>query len=420
MSTSTSTVIPTPVARWGKALVVHLVSVVVSLAFWMAVVSLLVTGIGASIVWVGLPIIAAAIFAAHGYARLKKRLAAWQGDGRWTDLPPMPRDRGWLAWLGAQARTAERWHELAYALVGSLLDWLLAFVAIGAAFFGAGEIAAPFSLEATGILESFATTGAHPTLIGVGDFAIGVVSLGLFVVLVWAASWAQIGLTKAFLTPSRKATAERLRRVERARRAGEQAEAASLARLERDLHDGPQQNLLRTGLDLADIERRLDAGDVAGAKALLADVRTRNETTLADIRALSRGYAPPVLAEHGLGDAIAALVAACSIPATATVDLGDTRPSPAIERAVYYGVCEALANAARHSGAGKVSVTLRRTEDALTAEIVDDGRGGAVPVAGHGLAGLSDRMAAVGGTVDVESAPGHGTAVRVTVPAGLG
>jgi signal transduction histidine kinase len=203
----------------------------------------------------------------------------------------------------------------------------------------------------------------------------------------------------------------------RSRSQAARAEAQSLRRLERDLHDGPQQRLIRLGMDLSTAERRLAAADVDQAREILAEARRQTEDTLAELRALSRGIAPPVLTDRGLVAALVSVAAGSPVPATLRTDLAESvRFEPAVENAAYFVACEALANAAKHAAASQVDLVLVLDEGVLDLMVSDDGRGGAQVVPGHGLAGLRDRAAGVGGVVDVLGGPGHGTMVRVRIP----
>ncbi|MDR2974292.1 MAG: sensor domain-containing protein [Propionibacteriaceae bacterium] len=422
--------------RWKRALAVQGASFILSIIFFAITISFFFTGVGTAIIWIGLPILAATLLFAHTYGRLKKKFALWQGASNWDDLPPAPRGKGAWGWMWAALRSPERWRELAYATIGALFDFILAVVAVAVVGFGIGEIIGPFmpwsyslleGLTLGGIEISVAEAGASPGNGPLGpllptmaaralDFLIGVVTLVISPFVVWACSAAQIGLTRLFLAPSRRAIANRLSKVEQAHQAATSAESSNLSRIERDLHDGPQQRLIRTGLDLATLERRLDSGDTEGARALLSEVRGRNDETIAEIRTLSRGFAPPILADHGLKQAIASLAATCPIPCSVSTDLSGSRPPEAIERAIYFSISESLTNAAKYSAASAVTITVNQNGYGIIAEVRDNGRGGAAVVAGHGLVGLADRLASVGGAVAIASPVGGGTSVRVEVP----
>jgi signal transduction histidine kinase len=220
---------------------------------------------------------------------------------------------------------------------------------------------------------------------------------------------------------SRRALAERVEDLTERRVAGAAAEAQSLRRLERDLHDGPQQRLVRLGMDLSVAERRLD-DDPSEARELLGQARVQATEALAELRALSRGIAPPVLADRGLEAALAAIAGRSAAPTTLEVDLGAAaRPTPAIENAAYFVVCEALTNTAKHAAASSILIrlTMRATPGgtrALRVEVEDDGVGGADLAKGHGLAGLADRVAGLDGTLSVDSPVGGPTRVVAELP----
>jgi len=249
-----------------------------------------------------------------------------------------------------------------------------------------------------------------------GDGAIGLFGLAAFLPLLSWCAKGQVGLTRLFLAPSAAETELRLTEVKVAKDHAARAEASSLTRIERDLHDGPQQKLIRLGYDLAALERRLAAGQLADAQQLTAEMKVRNDDILAEIRLLSRGFAPPVLTDMGLGEAVIALAAAAPVPTTVFCDLAGERLPDPIERAVYYSISEALTNVSKHAHATAAQVRLDQADGFLTAKVIDDGVGGASVQLGHGLAGLVDRVAGVSGTLGIASEPGCGTTLTVVVP----
>jgi signal transduction histidine kinase len=139
------------------------------------------------------------------------------------------------------------------------------------------------------------------------------------------------------------------------------------------------------------------------------------ELTLEELRLLGRGLHPRVLTEHGLERAIASLAEGFPVPVGLTVTTG-TLP-PTIESAVYFVCAEALANAAKHASANEVSVQVRGDGDAVSVLVEDNGAGGADPAGGSGLRGMADRIAALGGTLSVDSA-GGGTRIAAEIPLG--
>jgi signal transduction histidine kinase len=195
------------------------------------------------------------------------------------------------------------------------------------------------------------------------------------------------------------------------------AEAAERRRLERNLHDGAQQRLVTASLNLHLAERKLEQ-DAEAAREFLAIAQSELAGSLAEIRQIARGLRPPALAADGLAQAIRRLVEHAVVPVE-LIALPTERLPEAVEEVAYYVIAESLSNAAKHAGAAHVSVAARPSHGALVVEVADDGRGGADP-RGSGLRGLADRLAVVGGRLEVETLPGGGTLIRGVVPTALG
>lgn len=203
------------------------------------------------------------------------------------------------------------------------------------------------------------------------------------------------------------------------KQAAASAEATALRRLERDIHDGPQQRLVRLAMDLSRARQQVDRNPEALPVALDEALGLTQET-LDELRALSRGIAPPVLVDRGLPGAVSALAVRCSVPTGLDVDptLGaaEGRVDLAVESAAYFVVAEALTNVAKHSGAGRCRVAVAREQGVLRVEIADDGVGGAQLDKGHGLAGLDDRVRALGGALSISSPGGGPTTIGARLP----
>jgi len=137
---------------------------------------------------------------------------------------------------------------------------------------------------------------------------------------------------------------------------------------------------------------------------------------LSELRELARGIHPAVLTQRGLAAGLDALAARAPFPVAISAELGEPLP-PAVEAAAYFVVTEALTNVAKYAGASSAEVLVRRDEDRVVVEVSDDGVGGADPSAGSGLTGLADRVAALGGRLEVRSGPARGTVVRAQMPA---
>ncbi|MFJ1709332.1 sensor histidine kinase [Kitasatospora sp. NPDC088346] len=193
------------------------------------------------------------------------------------------------------------------------------------------------------------------------------------------------------------------------------AEAAALRRLERDLHDGPQQRLVRLAMELGRAQRYLDSRPET-VRVALADAVVQTREALAELRALSRGIAPPVLVDRGLSAALTSLAARSTVPTELDGAAPAGRLDAAVETAAYFVVAECLTNVAKHSHAHRCAIGLRHGGGTLTVWVTDDGVGGAAPDRGHGLRGLEDRLHAVGGRLLISSPSGGPTTVTAVLP----
>jgi len=182
-------------------------------------------------------------------------------------------------------------------------------------------------------------------------------------------------------------------------------------RLERNVHDGAQQQLVALSVLLALARRGAEGQDAQR----LEEAAALTARALAEIRALARGLHPAILAEDGLSGALEQLADASPLPVR-VLELPDERLPEPVEVAAYFAVAEALANVAKYAGAGEATIRARRRNGHLLIDVTDDGMGGADPSRGSGLRGLSDRVAALDGRVEVRSPPGTGTCVHVELP----
>jgi signal transduction histidine kinase len=185
-------------------------------------------------------------------------------------------------------------------------------------------------------------------------------------------------------------------------------------RIERNLHDGIQQRLIALSLDLESLRETIPAED-RDALVGLDRLGRELEAVHDDLRHLSHGLHPAILSRHGLAAALAAAVRKSPIPVRLEADIEQRLPAP-IEIGVYYVVAEALTNAAKHSRASEVRVSVAVSDGAIEATISDDGVGGADPGAGSGLTGLLDRVQALGGSLEVVSRPDGGTTISAAIP----
>ncbi|WP_402468664.1 sensor histidine kinase [Isoptericola aurantiacus] len=387
----------------------------------------------------------------------RARLAAQTGVVVPTPSRRRSARQGWWARLLDAIADARSWAEVAYLLAALLVTSLAVGIVVALA---SGAVAGVVLL-------------ASPAA-ALGDTTLGIVTTVVaIVVLPWFAAWAaQLGslsvvlLGRSLLGPSPAAEARAAQRAAEAEaRAAESAAATATARadvltetraaaleaadaerrrIERDLHDGAQQRLVALGVALGSARRTAER-DPAGARAALDHAHGEVKGVLAELRDLVRGIHPAVLADRGLDAALSALAARSPVPVQVEAQPGLERAGTTAQAAAYFVVAEALTNVARHAraehvwvraavvpdGVASVGVAGSGTDPAdatdpaaqpdpgpqhLRIEVVDDGRGGAEPGPGSGLAGLRGRVAALDGTFDLTSPAGAGTRLTVELP----
>ncbi|MGI8875669.1 MAG: ATP-binding protein [Egibacteraceae bacterium] len=214
-------------------------------------------------------------------------------------------------------------------------------------------------------------------------------------------------------------TTQLLDRVEELRASRQRLVAAqdeARRRLERNLHDGAQQQLVALKVRLGLVERLVAKGQPVGE--LLGQLRADTDDAIDTLRDLARGIYPPLLAAEGLQAALVAQARKAAVPVQVTAD-GTGRYSQGVEAAVYFCCLEALQNIAKYAGASRASIALEASDGHLIFRVADDGAGfdPAVTAMGAGLANMTDRIDALGGTVSIESVPGGGTTVTGRLPA---
>ncbi len=207
---------------------------------------------------------------------------------------------------------------------------------------------------------------------------------------------------------------ERTRQAEELRRSRSRLVAAgdeARKRLERNLHDGAQQHLVALLLSLKLLRRRVDEEETGAALDLAVE---ELQQAIDELVELARGIHPTTLTVRGLYPAVEQLARRAPLPVT--VDAPDARFPQPVEAAAYYVVSEALANVAKYAHATEAVVRISAAGGTLVVEVADDGVGGADPTGGSGLSGLTDRVAALDGTLTVDSPAGSGTRVTASIP----
>lgn len=332
---------------------------------------------------------------------------------------PVPREeRG--HWLGIRMTEAATWRETTVLLV----DIVAGAAAVVLLFFQAVFLVVPVGLAVIASGEErevtvFGDLGLRvgpenwwaplllvPPLLAVYAYTNALLALG------------QASLVHWILAPRGDELEQRIAQLARSRAAIVAAHEEERRRMERDLHDGAQQELVGVAAALGVLELELISldADTAGARSALDLARARTEQALASLRATVHGIRPAVLADRGLSAAIEELAVRAPLPAEFRGGELE-RLDPAVESAAYFFVAEAITNAAKHSGAERVVITASGGER-VRIDVADDGRGGADPARGTGLIGLRERIDAVGGELRISSPAGGPTALSIEVPAG--
>ncbi len=323
---------------------------------------------------------------------------------------PAPADGRIVSRLKVAAHDPQRWKDVAYLAVFSVVGFVWGIVWITLWGYALGSLTLPawwWALPSDAEYMWF-TIDSWEKSVGIAAFGVVLLVLALLLQRPLAISQAQIA--RRLLAPSLTA---RVAQLTETRAGAVDAATAELQRIERDLHDGAQARLVALAMDLGMAEERFDR-DPESARELVGEARLEAKRALAELRDLARGMRPSLLAERGLGPAIVALAARSPVPATAKVDVPATLPA-AVETAAWFVVSEALANTAKHSGAAHAAIWLTQRDGQLNVEVVDDGSGGA-DRSGTGLRGLAQRVAALDGSLEVHSPPGGPTVVRAVLP----
>jgi signal transduction histidine kinase len=396
--------------------------VFVALTMWAGVVL--------AITFVGFPIIALAVRGSRGIGGFHRQLARGLLNEEIDDPEPFAHRPGFFGWLQAALRDRAGWRSMAYvvvkvplALLGIFVAfavWWDAFICITFPVWGRGEHnPAVFGLPRIFFGPSV-FAGQFGFLHGVGIFLIGVI---LFFAAPWAVR-AVVGLDRRIMRVllSPDPVTVRVRSLEQARAQTVDSSAAAMRRIERDLHDGTQAQLVALAMRLGMAKEKLADDselDLEQVRQLVNDAHQGAKEAIVELRDLARGIHPPAL-DVGLEGALATLAARCTVPTTLTLTL-DERPTPAIEAIAYFCVAELLANVTQHAKASRATISCTEHGGWLRVVVRDDGIGGAsLPRLGSsssGLAGLTDRVHAVDGRLGIVSPPRGPTVVTVDLPA---
>lgn len=362
---------------------------------------------------VGLPVLAVGLAGARGLGRLHRSLVCRLLGERIEEPPPVPVPDGIPARIRAGLADPTGWWTMLY-LVCRLPAALLHFVAAAVLIPGAGWLIG-FPLW-DWLLEP--DEWPAPWWMNVGAVAGGLLFLSVAPVTIRMTSGLNRWLARVLLSPPPEE--KRVGTLRRARSALAAEGMANLRRIERDLHDGTQAELVAIAitLSLADDELdRIDGAHQTRLAELMTRVRAQTDGAITGLRRIIRGINPVAL-DTGLSEALPALTAGCGVPVTLDMDLTE-RADPAIERVAYFCVAELLTNVTRHSAARTASVEVVVVGGQVRIRVCDDGKGGAAERSGSGIPGLRERLDAVDGTLAISSPAGGPTVITIRLPAGL-
>ncbi|GAA3039131.1 sensor histidine kinase [Streptomyces lactacystinicus] len=400
-------------------------------------VAVLYAGALLSLTVLGLPFVVAALLGARRLGGLHRWLVGRLLREEVPAPPPLPRPSGVFARGRAVLTDPVAWRTLLYLLLRLPLG-VLGFLAV--------FVLPPGSVWLVGFPLWVRMMEPGPRSIGLLD--LGAVPIGLAVLAVVPAAVRSLGeadrtLARALLGPVR--SQQRVRQLENARATLLAENTDRLRRLERDLHDGTQAQLVALAITLSLVDDVLAEGvpsgggpaggvpirgvsstggpagsggpDLGRLRTLVDRARAQTDDTIVGLRRLTRGIHPVAL-DGGLAQALPGLTATSPVPVDVRLDLRE-RPEEVIERAVYFCAAELLTNVAKHSDARSAELTVTAADGRVRLTVRDDGRGGAAIGAGTGLAGLAERLAAVDGTLRVDSPPGGPTVVGAELPGRL-
>jgi signal transduction histidine kinase len=395
-----------------------------ALPAFIIVVTNLALGVGLIVLIGGVLFLWVAVMVARGFARFERiRLRGMLGKPAQTPayICPKPEDGFWRKAL-LPLRDAQSWLDVLWSLVGLITGTIAFSLAVAWWATAAGGLSYWFwqrwvpedSDGSTGLAELLGFGEGRDAEIQV-NLVVGAIALVTLPLVMRFVAALHGGLAHLLLS-SRAELQQEVRRVEGGREAARAAEAASLRRLERDIHDGPQQRLVRLSMDLGRARKQLEEDPDRAAETIDAALLQARET-VDELRSLSRGIAPPLLVDRGLAAALGELTVRAPVPVEATIEVPDALP-PHVETAVYFVVAEALTNVAKHSGATRTTVGVWVENGGVEVRVEDDGSGGAHPAKGSGLAGLQQRVLAADGRLEISSPEGGPTVVSAWFPVG--
>lgn len=393
-----------------------------ALAYAVTTVSL---GASLLVTVVGLVIVAAMVVAGRYWGTVNRSLTASLLDRHIDAPPPFTPRRGFFGFLWSGLADTAGWRAIAHMVVSFVTSVTAAVLSITFLVTGLGCMTHWYWSQWLPATQASDGSWHRGSMIAPDVFVEGFwwqaayVGVGVLMTFVlWPAinngsARLQAALTAALLGPT--AAQVRVRDLETSRSSSVTTADARLARIERDLHDGTQAQLVAIAMKLGDARDRLSAGDTnEDLQRLLDSAHGTAKDALADLRGIARGIRPAVL-NDGLDAALESLASTSPLPVELDYRLV-VRPAPAVEAIAYYSAAELVTNAVKHSRGSAVRISVASEGGQLVLNVSDNGTGGANPAAGSGLAGLAERVRTVDGTLELDSPAGGPTTVTVRLP----
>ncbi|QAY60320.1 sensor histidine kinase [Microbacterium protaetiae] len=412
----------------------------IAVAGFGATLALFVAGIGTLVTFfIGLFVLTAALYVSRAFGTSELVRLQWAGQPAITRPEWTPARPGFFGGVRSSLTNGHAWlyllHTVLVNFVVSMITWVISVVWVAVGLGGVTywfwsrflpdrtDDSWYFSQSVLWLFGRESDAAGYIALDPLFYLAAGLIMLATLPLITRGLTLAHQGIAAAMLGAfASDALRRQVSDLNESRGAAIAAEGHALRRLERDIHDGPQQHLVRMQMDLASADRQL-ANDPEKTRTLIAEAMQQSRDALDELRALSRGFAPPILMDRGLVAALESAADRCVVRTRVVAELPPSIALPQeIERNAYFVASEALTNAAKHSGASeievRVAVSPRPGGDGswLDVTVTDDGRGGATLRAGHGLVGLDERVRGAGGMLAVDSPRGGPTMVSARLP----
>lgn len=392
------------------------------LAYFVGLVVLLSVSAGTVVIWVGVVGLAVTMILWRAAAMLERRIVRAAFGVEIPDpYRPMPTGVNLFKKWRAMAVDPATWKDLVYLLLAFPLSTAEFVLSVTLWSASAALVALPITINYQDAGFMYLTVGGHQIWFDHTAAVLPAIPLGLALAVVTmyvvrGVGYAHGALARYLLGPNEtQALRARTAQLRASRARGVDAAEAERRRIERDLHDGAQQQLLAVAMDLGRARAKLET-DPAAAQELIQQAHAGAKEAIVELRNLARGIYPAILTDRGLDAAISAVAARSEVPVTVDVDL-PTRPPAAVESIAYFIVSEALTNVSKYARATQAAVRITRDQNWIVVEVSDNGVGGANAVPGGGLAGLADRAAGIDGILTVNSPQGGPTVVRADLPA---